>query len=238
MHQLLITAVLLIVVYGFGTPLQTVSADSGTKRWGIVTKSPVEEKGTDTQETEKSAVTPDLPSAEADTPPPVPADRKPDSQITTPGATGAKESAVQKAPDNQSMKPEPPDNKPPASKPQDSATKPGPPEQKKIKWDNENQKKVCENYLQHLQEQFLKTRHYSIQGVPCNTADHAEAFMQIADKCEKECPKGLLEQSGYTKRIMRNINWLGKLGNDQCGDTQPVTNTPPKSPSEAPRPKN
>ena len=240
MHQLLITAVLLIVVYGFGTPLQTVSADSKikrTKRWGIVTKEPVEEKDAVTQETEKSAVTPEVPSAEADTPPTVPADQKPDSPTTTPGAFGAKESAVQIAPDNQSVTPESSD-KSPASKKLDSAAKPGNPEQKKVKWDNENQKKVCENYLQQLQEQFLKTRHYSIQGVPCNTADHAEAFMQIADKCEKECPKGLLEQSGYTSRIMRNINWLGKLGNDQCSDTQPATNTSPKSPSETPLPKN
>ena len=238
MNQLLIPALALIVVYGFGTPLQTVSADSGTKRWGIVTKTPVEEKDTVTQEGEKSAVTPDGPTVDAVTPPTVPADQKPGSATTTPGASGAKESAVQKAPENKTMKTGSP-AKTTDSKSPDSASKPGQPEQKKIKWDNENQKKVCENYLQQLQDQFLKARHYSIQGVPCNTADHAEAFMQIADKCEKECPKGLLEQSGYTSRIIRNISWLEKLGNDRCGDTQPVTNnSPSKSPSETPPPKN
>jgi len=232
MHQLLITALALIVVYGFGTPLQTVSADSGTKRWGIVTKTPVEEGNTVSREAEKSAVTPDGPPTDAVTPPTVPGDQKQGSPTTTPATSDAKESAVQKAPENKTMKTGSP-AKTTDSKSQDSASKPEQPEQKKIKWDNENQKKVCENYLQQLQAQFLKTRHYSIQGVPCKTADHAEEFLQVADKCENECPKGLIESSGYTSRIVRNIKFLEKLGNDKCDDTLPATDTAPNPTSDA-----
>jgi hypothetical protein len=86
----------------------------------------------------------------------------------------------------------------------------------KIAWASDQQKQVCEAYLKDLQEHFMKARHFSIQGVPCNTAEHSSAFLSISEKCRQDCPPGLLEQKGYTPRIVRNITYLEKLGKDRC----------------------
>ncbi len=99
-----------------------------------------------------------------------------------------------------------------------------------INWSSEGQKKACDGYLKDLRSLFLKTRHFSIQGASCETAESAAAFLDSIKKCQRNCPEGLLEHSGYSKRIIRNIRYLEKLGNDRCsGSFTPkpqVTQTP------------
>jgi hypothetical protein len=85
-----------------------------------------------------------------------------------------------------------------------------------IDWSSEGQKKVCDGYLEELRSLFLKTRHFSIQGASCDTAESAAAFLDSMGKCQRYCPEGFLEHSGYTERIIRNIRYLEKLGNDRC----------------------
>lgn len=110
-----------------------------------------------------------------------------------------------------------------------AATRKGNPPQA-IDWSSEGQKKTCDGYLKDLRSLFLKTRHYSIQGASCDTAESAAAFLDSMEKCQRNCPEGLLEHSGYTERIIRNIRYLEKLGNDRCsGSLAPkpqVTQTP------------
>lgn len=92
-----------------------------------------------------------------------------------------------------------------------------------ISWSSEEQKKRCNGHLKDLRSLFLKTRHYSIQGASCDTAESATAFLRTMETCKQDCPQGLLEQSGYTGRIIRNIKYLEKLGNDRCsGSLKPV----------------
>lgn len=85
-----------------------------------------------------------------------------------------------------------------------------------VKWKNESQKTKCNGYLASLKESFLKARYYSIQGVPCGTAEHARSFMTLIDQCKKDCPAEFLKKNGYTARIIRNLNWLEKLGSERC----------------------
>lgn len=85
-----------------------------------------------------------------------------------------------------------------------------------IHWSGEQQKQRCEAYLNDLRSLFLKTRHYSIQGASCDTAVSAAAFLKSMKTCQQNCPQGLLGYSGYTDRIIRNIRYLEKLGNDRC----------------------
>jgi hypothetical protein len=94
-----------------------------------------------------------------------------------------------------------------------------------IKWKNEAQKTKCNAYLASLKESFLKARHYSIQGVPCGTAENARSFMTLIDNCKRDCPVGFLKKRGYTSRIIRNLSWLEKLGSERCPDMN--SNLPP-----------
>jgi len=87
-----------------------------------------------------------------------------------------------------------------------------------IKWKNESQKTKCNGYLASLKESFLKARYYSIQGVPCGTAEHARSFMTLIDQCKRDCPDEFLKKNGYTARIIRNLSWLEKLGSERCPD--------------------
>ena len=88
--------------------------------------------------------------------------------------------------------------------------------QNQIRWENKKQKDHCEKYLAQLKERFLQARYYSIQGEPCGTAENAQAFMELAEKCNQDCPQGYLRQRGYTTRIIRNLSWLSKLGSERC----------------------
>ena len=44
----------------------------------------------------------------------------------------------------------------------------------------------------------------------------AAAFLESIQMVQQNCPEDLLEHSGYTDRIIRNIRYLEKLGNDGC----------------------
>ncbi len=85
-----------------------------------------------------------------------------------------------------------------------------------INWKNEAQKTTCNEYLTALKESFLKARYYSIQGVPCGTAEHARSFMTLIEQCKQDCPDKFLKENGYTARIIRNLSWLEKLGSERC----------------------
>ena len=108
----------------------------------------------------------------------------------------------------------------PDSKKTAPAAKVSRPATKSLVWANQPQKTACQAYTKDLRELFVKTRHYSIQGVPCKTRDFAAAFRHVKEKCAKECPDGFLRHSGYTDRIIRNITYLEKLGNDRCSDNK------------------
>ena len=85
-----------------------------------------------------------------------------------------------------------------------------------IEWEDEAQKSRCSAYLAGLKDAFLKARYFSIQGIPCSTAENARAFMNLIDTCKNECPAGFLKNNGYTSRVIRNLSWLEKLGTDRC----------------------
>ena len=91
----------------------------------------------------------------------------------------------------------------------------------RIKWENEKQKTKCEAYLGPLKENFLKARHYSIQGQACGTAEYSQNFLKIVEKCKQDCPENFLAYKGYTKRIVRNLRWLEKLGAERCTEVRP-----------------
>lgn len=210
-YRYFVVILLLIFQNDIGTPREEAWADSTINRWGIVTKNPAKEEVTppkndgDVQVKSSESVMPSLSEKDGHT--------QDDSH--KPADSGAKKRPEHSSPAKGTLESSAPEKKSDSKSP--SATKKTEkPARKKIKWANENQKTTCEKYLEQLKVQFLKTRHYSIQGVPCDTADHAKQFLALADTCKKDCPQGLLEQSGYTNRIIRNINWLEKLGNDRC----------------------
>jgi hypothetical protein len=222
-----VTVLILFIVYGLLLPFQAIAAESENKRWGIVTKKPIDNNVTLSKESEKTTDSSIKPASDPALKQELPENREPKASNKI-NATDDSGSSSQKVTDIKADETEPAGNKQPSQKPK-SDQKSAKPKKEKIVWSNPGQEKICTNYLYQLQDQFVKTRHYSIQGVPCKTAEHAEAFLLIADKCDKECPKDLIERSGYTGRIMRNIRFLGKLGNDQCTDTFPVTDAPPKA---------
>jgi hypothetical protein len=223
----------------------------GSPRWGIVTKKPV--AGEETPPADARQPNVDTESAEPDTSsensesthqgPAIPTKGHPDTdndnRKSEATAEGVEREPSQVTPPAKKTGAAPSSNKTKSKNQNPSAPSKTPIQTPTaIKWDSEAQKATCDGYLKQLQDLFLRTRHYSIQGVPCETADHADAFLQVANKCEKECPKGLLEKSGYTSRIMRNINWLNKLGNDKCSDNLPAIKKDSESKSAAPLPKN
>jgi cytoskeletal protein RodZ len=219
------TVLILFIVYGLLLPFQAIAAESENKRWGIVTKKPIDHNDTLSKESEKTTDSSIKPASDPALKQELPENREPKASNKI-NATDDSGSSSQKVTDIKADETEPADNKQPSQKPKS--------DQKSAKPKKE---KICTNYLDQLQDQFLKTRHYSIQGVPCQTAENAEAFLQLAEKCNSECPEGLLEKSGYTSRIMRNIQFLEKLGNDRCGDTQSVKKTAPKPTSVTPQTK-
>ena len=201
-------------------PVIEVAADQASgepKRWGIVTDKPLNNDDTSTDEQSQNRMNPSTTA--------------PDTQTQTKPQDEEVKSASkqnQKNVDSDQLKSsgvKPPETSPGSTT---SKTKKQVQTPKAIKWDSEVQKETCTAYMKQLQDLFLKTRHYSIQGVPCQTAENAEAFLQLSDKCNSECPAGLIERSGYTSRIMRNIQFLKKLGNDRCEDTQSVKKIVPK----------
>jgi len=85
-----------------------------------------------------------------------------------------------------------------------------------IKWADNNQEQRCLSMLAELRKEFLQARFYSIQGDACSTADHAKSFLKIVNDIQPQCPENFLEKKGYRPVILRNLNWLYKLGTDRC----------------------
>lgn len=85
-----------------------------------------------------------------------------------------------------------------------------------IQWENDRQKARCQEYLDKINENFLKARDFSIQGDPCAASDYAKKFLSLVEECERGCPKGFLEKNGYNKSIIKNLNTIFILGEKKC----------------------
>lgn len=216
-----------LIVWLFALPGMTLShldaIASDTARWGVTTKKKLEknpstaidrtglEADQDRQDRKDSASPDDTSKNQTDT------------EVNSTGKT-MKSNQTKHPPLN---RPTPQANElkatsPPSHKaklkgqhtmPTAKGAKPSP---KTMVWVDEQQKMTCQKYLSDLRKWFLKTRHYSIQGAPCQTKEFAAAFLNTKDNCIKDCPQGFLGQNGYTDRIVRNITYLEKLGKDRC----------------------
>lgn len=87
-----------------------------------------------------------------------------------------------------------------------------------LKWENDAQRLQCETLLKKLQKSLGKARTYSIRGDTCATARHANGFMDLTDRCNKECPDGFLKSNGYSEKIIQNVKVLSELGKKACLD--------------------
>ena len=87
-----------------------------------------------------------------------------------------------------------------------------------LKWKNDAQQLQCETLLKKLQKSLGKARTYSIRGDTCATARHAKGFMDLADRCHKDCPDGFLRSNGYSEKIIQNVKVLSELGKKACLD--------------------
>jgi hypothetical protein len=217
MNQLL---VICLAIAGYALLPSAEAPASDTSRWGITTKKKIEDKKDPAAPVENGGTETARGPSGHQPPPPVgstssssPADMAPqNSSSGTATADPMQEDAGKpQAPPNST---EP--SKATTKKPSATGAADGKLASPETTWASEQQKTVCEAYLKDLQEHFLKARHFSIQGVPCNTAEHASAFLRLSGKCRKDCPQGLLEQRGYTQSIIRNITTLEKLGRDRC----------------------
>jgi hypothetical protein len=85
-----------------------------------------------------------------------------------------------------------------------------------IRWENDKQKARCYEYLDKINENFLKARDFSIQGDPCTASDHAKIFLSLVEQCQQDCPEDFLERSGYHKGIIKNLNTIFILGEKKC----------------------
>ena len=85
-----------------------------------------------------------------------------------------------------------------------------------IQWESDAQKARCEQYLEHLNEEFVKARDFSILGDPCATSDHAKEFLSLVETSRKGCPERFLESRGFTSRIIKNISTIRILGEERC----------------------
>jgi hypothetical protein len=183
-------------------------------RWGISTKVPVEEAETKNEDTEKEA---DLKNNLDDEKDLGDAATEDNDDADTKDITKAKQNVETKSIDNKQSNTTTPDKSNGNAKknPWENSRK-----QKEketiIKWENEAHKTKCKAYLASLRESFLKARYYSIQGVPCDTAENAWSFMILIDQCKRDCPDQFLKKNGYTARIIRNLSWLEKLGSERC----------------------
>ena len=91
-----------------------------------------------------------------------------------------------------------------------------------IVWSSKAQETTCSKYLKQVKESFLNARYYSIKGDACKTAEYSKAFNRVVDLCDKDCPQGFLNTSGYPDKTIRNLKRLEELGTKRCfqGDQQ------------------
>lgn len=102
-------------------------------------------------------------------------------------------------------------------------------------WRHADQRVRCEQQLADIREHFLKARFHSIQGDACTCAENAQKFLEAEKTIRSNCPKGYLEQNGYSSRIVRNLRWLQELGTQRCLGVVPEGGKPQAGkPAEAP----
>jgi hypothetical protein len=89
------------------------------------------------------------------------------------------------------------------------------------------QKDVCDGHLRQLRELFLKTRKHASRRAHCETADNGAAFLEVIETCRRDCPPQLLEQNGYSSRVIRYITALHKIGEERCRATLEAAPPPP-----------
>lgn len=85
-----------------------------------------------------------------------------------------------------------------------------------FQWRDAGQRIRCEQQIADIRTHFLKARFHSIQGDACTCAENAQKFLGVEETIRSECPKGFLEQNGYSSRIVRNLEWLQELGAQRC----------------------
>lgn len=199
-----------IIAMVFSTVIiaKDLAGETSNKRWGITTKEPIEDKTEDQKPSKKKGKVEDA-----------------NEQIKIEPERSTSEEAKgsdQKGESDGNI----PQKDKKASGKDAQADKSGQPKindiknegSLKIQWKNKKQKTTCETHLGQLKEHFLKARYYSIQGVPCGTAENARSFLVLVDSCKRDCPEGFLKKHGYTTRIIRNLSWLEKLGAERCPD--------------------
>ena len=104
-----------------------------------------------------------------------------------------------------------------------------------FQWLSADQKTRCEQQAVEIREHFLKARYHSIQGDACTCAENAQKFLEVEKAIRSKCPKGFLEQNGYSTRIVRNLRWLQELGTQRCLGVVPEGGKPQAGkPGEAP----
>jgi hypothetical protein len=195
------------------------SPGGNNNRWGISTKEPVEdeEDNTDKQQTPKKVAN----DAETKSQPISKPQQSPVQDVKKKPAPKGDES-VSAADSKETQKPgtskpyKHPD-RPWIIKEEHMKQTPAPAETSRaVKWKNDKQQSKCESNLKQIRENFLRARYYSMQGDFCLTANYAKAFIRLVEVCKQNCPDKLLEHHGYSKRIIRNLNWLEELGSKQC----------------------
>lgn len=208
--------IIVVVVWQACLPTGETEA-SEALRWGITLKKGLEErKANDPQSAQKSGSNAAVDPGPQSQSQPAEFDGVPEPDRQAPAEKKAAEKTAPPA-DGKSLPSSGAVVKPAAV--EVKSVSPPAPELRKIAWDSDQQKTTCAEYLKEMREHFLQGRHFSIQGVPCDTAAHASVFLQVSEKCRRDCPEGVLEYYGYTDRILRNLSFLQKLGNDRCTES-------------------
>jgi hypothetical protein len=101
-----------------------------------------------------------------------------------------------------------------------------------VQWKDEAQKTRCQTYLTQLYDCLYKARSHYLRGDPCKSAAQTTLFLEVAEKCRKDCPEGILEAVGYSRRIMRNVSWLRDLNTKRCKFVNSTQPDPSKSPDK------
>jgi len=105
-----------------------------------------------------------------------------------------------------------------------------------VQWKDGAQKSHCQSYLVQLYDCLYKARNHYLRGDPCKSAAQTSLFLEVAEKCRKDCPEGILEAFGYSRRIMRNASWLKELNTKRCKLLDSTQPDPSKSPDKITQP--
>jgi hypothetical protein len=105
-----------------------------------------------------------------------------------------------------------------------------------VQWKDENQKSHRQSYLVQLYDSLYKARNYYLRVDPCKSAAQTTMFLEVAEKCIKDCPAGILEVAGYSRRIMCKASWLKELNTKRCKFLDSTQPDPSKSPDKNTQP--